>query len=282
MQQSRFRQVARLEQMLRPYLKRKSYRSQFRWQFETFTRKEAFITIANLSFVILFGGPTLGESLVMAWRRCRESAPWQAHLNSHGEMPEYFDPFRPYPFDLYVPKGPIDEHAPFQMFYAGHTADYFRKYFLPDLPGAGEKTKLNAILAKAPLWLLWGCYADVSAYVLGLELPDLLSVSRFRRPPFRTYGGLPDNPLGRELLRDGVTDEFADMIQGASQDKFKGMTPRARTRALKIDQICQTTIDESQPVRICDLPLHPLAMERIMKDMDAMRRWKEIDIAPLS
>src|ERR1700722_7690590 len=119
MQQSQFRKVARLEQMLGPYLKRKSYRSRQRREFETFTRKEAFITIANLCFGILYGEPALVENLVIAWRRCRESAPWQAHLNSNGEMPEYIDPSCPYSFNT---QGLKVDFAPFQHYYAGHTA----------------------------------------------------------------------------------------------------------------------------------------------------------------
>jgi hypothetical protein len=160
MRRTQFRQVARLEQLLRPYLKRTGGRRQSRAEFEAFTAREAFIQVANLSFIILFGKPKIDENLICAWARCRESSAWQAHLEIHGNFPSS------------KIGRPIDEYAPFNG-NGAYTAEYFRECFLPDLPGPDEAAKLNAILERAPSWLLWFCYADVSAHVLGLKLPDL-------------------------------------------------------------------------------------------------------------
>ena len=56
-----------------------------------------------------------------------------------------------------------------------YIATYFRAYFIPDLPGADETEKLNAIFEKAPLWLLWFTHCDVYGRILGLKLPDFAS-----------------------------------------------------------------------------------------------------------
>jgi hypothetical protein len=42
-----------------------------------------------------------------------------------------------------------------------HIAQFFREHFLPDLPGADQTEKLNAVFAKAPEWLLWFTHAEV-------------------------------------------------------------------------------------------------------------------------
>ena len=63
-----------------------------------------------------------------------------------------------------------------------YIATYFRAYFIPDLPGADETEKLNAIFEKAPLWLLWFTHCDVYGRILGLKLP------LYKRAPIRTKG----------------------------------------------------------------------------------------------
>jgi hypothetical protein len=42
-----------------------------------------------------------------------------------------------------------------------HIAQFFREHFLPDLPGADQTEKLNAVFAKAREWLLWFNHAEV-------------------------------------------------------------------------------------------------------------------------
>ena len=58
----------------------------------------------------------------------------------------------------------------FVSFGATRIAKYFRKYFLPDLPGADEVEKFSLIFKEAPPWLLWFTYGDVNARILGIKL----------------------------------------------------------------------------------------------------------------
>jgi len=44
-----------------------------------------------------------------------------------------------------------------------------------DLPP--EKEKLEQVFASAPPWLIWFTFADYTAELLGLSLPDLSSVA---------------------------------------------------------------------------------------------------------
>jgi hypothetical protein len=55
--------------------------------------------------------------------------------------------------------------------------------------------------------LLWFAHADVISAVLGLEVMDLSSKSRFARPPL-SFSELPDGPFKWRLLPGGAEDEF--------------------------------------------------------------------------
>jgi hypothetical protein len=113
---------------------------------------------------------------------------------------------------------------------------YFRKNFMPELPGADEKEKLDAIFETAPPWLLWFTHGDVHAHFLGLKLPDLSSVSRFARGKFVPHA-LPHGPFECHPLPDGVYDEFAvsmRKMRKEAEDKLMDMTPRERKRTLRI------------------------------------------------
>ena len=110
-----------------------------------------------------------------------------------------------------------------------YIAKYFRRYFLPDLPGADEIEKFSLILKEAPPWLLWFTNADVEAYILGIELPDLSEVSCFARGK-RLIDHLPTGPFELRPL-PAPPDEFED---DEFEDKAKDMTPRGRKRMRKI------------------------------------------------
>jgi hypothetical protein len=215
MSQTRFRQVARLEKLAQPYIKRR----QESWAKSlAFLRKEAFIGVANLSLLILYGEPKIDEPLLNAWERCRESAEWRACREKHGGFDEYGR----------------ENGTPFDWS-AVRIAEYFRKYFMPELPGADDTEKLDAIMERAPPWLLWFTYGDVMARVLGLKLPDLSRVNRFARGEFRC-SALPEGPFERHLLPDGVNDSFLKPLNEKVEDKVMDMTPRERKRALRIHQ----------------------------------------------
>ena len=123
---------------------------------------------------------------------------------------------------------------PFHVLGATFLARYLRKYIIPDLPGADETEKLNAIVEKAPPWLIWFTHADVYLRILGLKVPDLSSVNRLVRGKL-TFNQLPEGPFECRLLPDGMEDEFY-----TSKDKdftntgdTTNMTPRERRRALR-------------------------------------------------
>jgi len=160
MSQLPFRRVARLEQLANAYLKRPERESAR----EKSLRNLASQIVANLSCIILFGEPKLDEPLTKAWERCLVSAAWQACREKHGD----FNDGR-------------DDGTPFNSVGLFYIAHYFRKYFLPDLPGADEIEKYSMIFKEAPPWLLWFTYGDREARILGIELPDLSEISRFAR-----------------------------------------------------------------------------------------------------
>ena len=214
MNQIRSRQVARLEKVAQGYLKR---RQQSRAQSVAFVRKQVFVHVANLSLLILYGKPKIDEPLLNAWERCRESTAWRASREKHGGFDEYGR----------------ENGTPFDRS-AERIAEYFRKYFMPELPGADETEKLDAIMERAPPWLLWFTYGDVSAGVLGLKLPDLSSVNRFARGEFRAMSELPDGPFECHPLPDGVNDRILERLNKKVEDKVMDMTPRERKRALRI------------------------------------------------
>jgi hypothetical protein len=113
-----------------------------------------------------------------------------------------------------------------------YIARYFRKYFIPDLPGADETDKLNAIFETAPPWLLWFTYGDVYGTVLGLKRPDLSSVNQFARGEF-VSGALPEGPFECHPLPRGAKDKFY-MSSRKAIALPDNLTPRERKRAVRI------------------------------------------------
>jgi hypothetical protein len=141
MTRARYRQTARLERLAEAYLRPKESANS---RNEEFVRNYAFTHTANLSALILYGDPKIEEPLSFAWRRCLESAEWRKRREKYGGWDEYRR----------------DHRDPFASFSATQIGKYFRKYFLPDLPGADEVEKFSLIFKKAPPWLLWFTYGN--------------------------------------------------------------------------------------------------------------------------
>jgi hypothetical protein len=118
-------------------------------------------------------------------------------------------------------------------------AEYFRKYFLPDLAGRDEVGKFSLIFKKAPPWLLWFTYGDTNARILGIKLPDLSTVKQFIRD-LRDFGNdrLPPGPFECRLRPDGVKDQIAiwteKVIKKMLEDETNDATPRERKRMARI------------------------------------------------
>ncbi len=109
MSHTRLRRLARLEKLAQPY-------SQQRWEEEA---SVAFIHVANISLLILYGNPKIDEPLPNAWKRCLESKAWKACCEKHPHFAAYERDKSRTPFDNL---GEIS------------IAEDFR-YFVPDLPG---------------------------------------------------------------------------------------------------------------------------------------------------
>ena len=210
----RLRQVSRLENLARHYVERGR---QDRAEEQERVRKDAFVHVANLALLILYGNPKIDEPLRTAWERCRESAAWRSCREKHGGFDEYGR----------------EQTTPFDHLGAEQIAKYFRVYLLPDLPGADETEKLNAIFEIAEPWLLWFTYGDVWASIFGLKLPDLSGVTRFARGEFLLLK-LTDGPFECHSLPDGVYDEFEVASQKDVSRNTIHMTRRERKRALRV------------------------------------------------
>jgi hypothetical protein len=113
MSRTRARQVARLEKLALPYIERRRQEVQMR-------RDEAFVIIANLALLVLYGKPAIGEPLTCAWGRCLASGALKADRAMRSDLAR---------------KNPFDAQG------ARSVANYFRAHILPELPGADERDK---------------------------------------------------------------------------------------------------------------------------------------------
>lgn len=215
MSQTRFRQIARLESQARLYIKR---RQEQRNVMRESTRRFAFEHVAALALLILYGDPKIDEPLPNAWQRCLNSKAWKACREKHPDFAEY---------------GRDDEGSPFKPLGIYFTARYFRKYFIPELPGSDEIEKLNAVFKTAPPWFLWFTHADVYGAAFGLKIPDLSSVRRFAREGI-VMDRLPEGPFECHPLPTGVEDKFYNSSREGSA-LYDNLTPRERKRALRIN-----------------------------------------------
>ena len=154
-----------MEKQAKPYLE-VVHRSELEWQS---TLREIVAHAAVLTFLIRYGNPNIGEPLSNAcrrvsesdaWKECRQRFPWlkrwHDHLNKTDEDKDEYYSFDPHSRDLALIIGSCLRHAVIATF-----------------PGADEKEKLSGVFASAPPWLIWFTFADYTAGVLGLSLPDL-------------------------------------------------------------------------------------------------------------
>jgi hypothetical protein len=112
-----------------------------------------------------------------------------------------------------------------------------RHFVISSFLGSDEKQKLDRVFAVAPPWLLWFTFADYTAALLGLTLPDLSEVSQFMRSKqnFDLWWGLPRGafkedpwPFGMECEPLARTD--LDLLRPAWKGPVKIMTHRELRR----------------------------------------------------
>lgn len=110
---------------------------------------------------------------------------------------------------------------------------------MSSFPGLDERQKLDRVFAAAPPWLLWFTFADYTAALLGLTLPDLSDVSQFMRSKqnFDLWWGLPRGefeeapwPYGMECVPLARTD--LDLLRPAWERPVKTITHRDLRRNL--------------------------------------------------
>jgi hypothetical protein len=200
MNQIRFRQIARLEQRALPYIKQREGMGQ---QLRNL-HHGAVAHATVLAFLMRYGNPQIGEPLSEACRRVTESEAWRACCE---KFPEYCKNFR-------------DESLfePYDRPTVSLFGDPLRHVFLSTLAGADEKDKLNRVFKSASPWLIWFTFADYTAKLLDLNLPDLATVSVFERSKDIFYGepskdifygwwGLPKSAFECHPWSDGVDGE---------------------------------------------------------------------------
>jgi hypothetical protein len=171
-------------------------------------RNGAVAHAAVLAFVMRYGNPQIGEPLSEAWRRVAESGAWKGS-------------FEPYSRD--------------DVFLIGHP---LRNVLLATFPGADERDKLNRVFKSAPPWLIWFTFADYTAKLLDLNLPDLSSVSGFERSKkiFHGWWALPESAFECRPWPDGADGEplaRTDLgLLGLETTRAAPITNRQRKRAL--------------------------------------------------
>jgi hypothetical protein len=173
MSQARFRQIARLERLARPYLNQRQHIEK-EWQ------KILWAVAAHaaiLAFLLRYGDPKMGEPLSDACQRFHDSSAWKEccerfPVSLLDRKKEYS--FEPYNRDRVFTVGTPLRHA-----------------VISNFPGADEKEKLNAVFSTAPPWLIWFTFGDYTAKLLGLTLPNLSDMIGFERSNFDIWWGLP-------------------------------------------------------------------------------------------
>jgi hypothetical protein len=207
MSKNRFRQIARLEELAQPYLKRRRHIEK-EWQC---TISGAANHAAILAFLIRYGEPEIGEPLSCAWERFVNTHVWKEYCDKwqamnqecirdeYGDEPECRFTFtaRPYRGSPYDRDGALLRGA------------YLRHELIARFSGGTEKEKLERVFASAPPWLIWFTFADYTAELLGLSLPDLSSVAGFARSKadFDNWYGLPKDAFVPRPWPDGPDNE---------------------------------------------------------------------------
>jgi transposase-like protein len=222
MNQIRFRQIARLEKRALPYIRQREGIVQ---QLQKL-RRGAVAHATVLALLVRYGNLQLGEPLSRACARVTESELWVLFRQK-------FPPDRTiYPDDFEY------SFEPFTRDKVTIIGDALRHVSIATFPGANEKEKLNRVLRSAPPWFLWFTFADYSAKLLGLNLPDLSTVTGFERSKniFDGWWGLPEIAFECHPWPDGtdgeplVRTDLSLLGLGTRQDA--PITNRERKRAL--------------------------------------------------
>jgi hypothetical protein len=221
MNQTRFRQIARLEKRALPYIKQRERAAQESQNLH----RGAVAHAAVLAFVMRYGNPQMGEPLSEACLRVAESEAWK----------DCRDKFPLYTFYPHLNGNLFQPCTRECVLLFG---DPLRHVLLSTLPGADEKDKLNHVFKSAPPWLIWFTFADYTAKLLDLNLPDLSTVTGYERSKniFHRWWGLPESAFECRPWPDGTDGEplaRTDLsLLGLGTRQDAPITNRERKRAL--------------------------------------------------
>jgi hypothetical protein len=176
MSQVRRRRIARLEKLAGPTIE---HVRQAEEDLKVRIKNSAISHAVGLGALILYGNPKEDEPLSDAWQRCIERFPslerWKVNKRwMSGES------------------------------YAREVAEIVFDKVKAELPGATNQEKFPNLFSSAPPWLIWFTFADYTAAFLDLPLPDLSSVTNFRRSKsvFEMWPALPDGKFEFRIRKD--------------------------------------------------------------------------------
>ncbi len=184
---------------------------------------------AVLAFLIRYGKPQIDEPLSDACERCAQSAAWKDCCDEFKSLllpgSEYLRVESP---------GPFQPHSMSSVDIIGAV---LRHVIISTYSGADEKQKLEAAFASAPPWLLWFTFADYTAELLNLAIPDLSEVAGFMRSKadFDIWYGLPRGAFERTSWPHGSEGEplartDLNLLRPTIEDATRQMTRRELIR----------------------------------------------------
>jgi len=285
MSRSRFRRIARLERSAQPYIQRRQQIEE-KWRF--FPHYAASHS-AILAFIIRYGDPEIGEPLSCAWERFIDGPAWNECCNKWEamELEQLRDEWKE-DGDETAPENrrasispTYRETSPFRRDGVWIIGSYLRHELIASFPGDTEKEKLERVFAAAPPWLIWFTFADYTAELLGLCLPNLSSIASFARSKadFDNWYGLPSGAFVRRGWPDGPDNEplartDLNLLRPATQRLIIPITRRELRRARAIDLNSRSAKSTAGWPDLISLEYLTMPFEKQMKwiESNALRR----------
>jgi len=186
----RRRQVHRLEMLAQPHLERKRQIEEH----GRLTLEGAAAHAAAVAFIVRYGEPKLTEPLSLACERVSQSKYWHECCDR---------------FPHLLNRRGFYKFAPYSRLAVSVMGHAVRHGVIDHFHGNDEREKLNLIFASAPAWLMWFTFADYTAKLLNLAVPDMsmmISIAR-TKTHFDLWWGLPRDVLENRPWPNGPENE---------------------------------------------------------------------------
>ena len=281
MSQTRFRQIARLENAARPYI---GMTNRIQGQWEN-TRVGAAGHAAILAFLIRYGDPKIGEPLSCAWQRLQDTEVWREYCHKWDEMKiahlrKFLGESSTQHHQLFVPRNhTISPFSRDGVLVIGRELRHVLELF----SGSNEKEKLEKVFASAPPWLVWFAFGDYTAKLLGLPTPDLATVRHFARSKedFANWYGLPGGAFESRPWPNGPESEQLastnlDLLHPAGEKPNHQKTRREIRRAKAAAKVLTESTDEwpiLSPVDFLTMPSYEEKMKIISRLKFLRESW---------